>query len=229
MNALCAASLQPASPESSLATGGRHTAAWQKELDRACGASWFHGALAQLPSRAAESAGSHPASSVHVAQAFPGAAIREAQSPHAVCSPPARVTAVCGQQSARAEWPVGPKTQHLATDVAVNLHRNDAASKPTGDGSRHAVTVGHFAPDGGEAARVRIHAEAGGEGVTVWIGIDGDAALVARRSADLLEELLRQARETGQLLSAVICNGTPIHGGSSGKPPLYSQSPGDTP
>ncbi|RYF15896.1 MAG: hypothetical protein EOO30_13035 [Comamonadaceae bacterium] len=113
----------------------------------------------------------------------------------------------------------------------MDVHRSGAASKVIGDDrdTARAGTVARLAPDAGGPAEIRIHAESGGEGVRVWIGIDGDAAVVAIRSADLLEEILRETRASGHLLSAVICNGTPIYVGSSGIAPLSSKPSGETP
>lgn len=230
MTALCAASPQPASPETPCAPGGRDTASWQKALERACTANWFHSALAPLPSRPAEPAASPPGSFPRLAQAFSVAPGLQGKPLHAECSQHAwaTATAIPAQQFARVES-LGAKVQPPATGIAVDFQRSSEAGKVTVEAPRPASRTGPIGPDLGEAAKVRIHAEACSEGVTVWIGIDGDAALVARRSADLLEELLRQAHATGQVLSAVICNGTPIHGGSPGNAPLLAHFSGDTP
>lgn len=228
MTALCAASSQPASLEPPSVPGGRDTADWQKELDRACSAGWFHRALAPLPSLGAESAVLQPASRARVAQAFPVLA-REVQPLHSASSPGPCSTVLAGPHPARAELPVVARMQSPAPGVTFIFDRNGDAHTVVGQGAGHASAEGPRVPDGGEPAPVRIHAEACGEGVTVWIGIDGDAALVARRSAELLEELLRHARESGRRVEAVICNGTPVYGGLPGNAPLDFQLSGEKP
>lgn len=231
MNPLCAASAEAIPADAPLAPLARDTAAWQKELDRACSARWFHGALAPLPARAAEPAGSRPTPALRVGPAWRAAPIPEAPALHGTGLPRPCFTGVSDRQAGRAELSVGPASQPPGTAAALDVHRSGGASNVIGDDrdTARAGTVARVARRDREPAEIRIHAESGGEGVRVWIGIDGDAAVVATRSADLLEEILRETRETGQLLSAVVCNGTPIYGGAPGNAPLSSKPSGETP
>jgi hypothetical protein len=57
---------------------------------------------------------------------------------------------------------------------------------------------------------VRVHVEETGQGVAVWLGMDGDQ--VAARVAALVADLRRQLQGSGQTLTSVICNGKVYYG-----------------
>lgn len=65
--------------------------------------------------------------------------------------------------------------------------------------------------------------------MTLWIGVDGNAEIVAVRSTEILQALLRQAREAGQRLDAVVCNGKTIYGDTLQHKSFPFIAPGDTP
>jgi hypothetical protein len=56
-------------------------------------------------------------------------------------------------------------------------------------------------------AEARMHVERDGEGVRVWIGLDGDEAAVAARAATLVLHLRRALQAEGHRLLALTCNG----------------------
>jgi hypothetical protein len=56
------------------------------------------------------------------------------------------------------------------------------------------------------ANTVRMHVEAGLDGLRVWFGIDGDTAAVAARAQGLLAQL-RRGLPGSQRLALVVCNG----------------------
>ena len=64
-----------------------------------------------------------------------------------------------------------------------------------------------------EAERVtlRIHVQAAsGEGLKVWLGIDGDPTLVAQRASAAVADLRRNLQFPGGRIAAVVCNGVPV-------------------
>lgn len=61
-----------------------------------------------------------------------------------------------------------------------------------------------------DAPGPRVHVEIGPEGLCVWLGLDGDEAAVAARSAALLAEL-RRAQAPGHRLASVVCNGRTVY------------------
>lgn len=56
--------------------------------------------------------------------------------------------------------------------------------------------------------RVHVHHQPG-EGLTVWLGIDGHAALVAQRATAAVADLRRSF--SGERIAAVVCNGVPVY------------------
>lgn len=62
-----------------------------------------------------------------------------------------------------------------------------------------------------EKDTVRLHVEYADDGLRVWIGADGDAALVSARAAVILAELRRSAQVPSLPLAAVVCNGRTLY------------------
>jgi hypothetical protein len=67
------------------------------------------------------------------------------------------------------------------------------------------------------AAPVRVHVEQGASGLLVWIGVDGDAATAAARSAAILAQLRGAAALP---LAAVVCNGNLVYAAAAPRSPF---------
>lgn len=62
-----------------------------------------------------------------------------------------------------------------------------------------------------EHSPVRLHVQpVPAEGLKVWLGIDGDAALVAQRASAAVADLRRSLHSAGERIAAVVCNGVPV-------------------
>jgi hypothetical protein len=58
----------------------------------------------------------------------------------------------------------------------------------------------------------RIHVEQHAhDGLTVWLGADGDAMAVAVKAAAVLAELQRALPLAGHRLARLVCNGIPVY------------------
>lgn len=67
------------------------------------------------------------------------------------------------------------------------------------------------------APPVRVHVEQGASGLLVWIGVDGDAASAAARSAAILAQLRGAAAPP---LAALVCNGTLVYAAAAPRHPF---------
>jgi hypothetical protein len=66
-----------------------------------------------------------------------------------------------------------------------------------------------------ERAPLRVHVQPEpAEGLKVWLGIDGDAVLVAQRATAAVAGLRRSLQSTGARIGSVVCNGVPIGPGA---------------
>lgn len=74
------------------------------------------------------------------------------------------------------------------------------------------VTGGHEPRT--EKDTVRLHVEYADDGLRVWIGADGDAAVVSARAAAILAELRRSAHVPSLPLASVVCNGRTLYASS---------------
>jgi hypothetical protein len=206
-----------------------HGHGWRRELDEALVAGWFHGPLHQHPLASWSRENQLAAQENALAQmgeamcsvqgpaleARPGgAAWRGADGPNSVRP---SVAAPCGHEET---GPLAmPRPPERATGgYAVTL----PASALGATACMRAPLVESIAP--GEtvepvphelvrepsAAAMRVHVENGPEGVTVWLGLDGDAAVVAARAAAILLELRRLSGPAQRLVN-VVCNGTTIY------------------
>lgn len=63
----------------------------------------------------------------------------------------------------------------------------------------------------GESPDLRVHVEHTDQGLSVWLGIDGDEAVVTARAAALLTELRREQLGGGSRLAALVCNGRTLY------------------
>jgi hypothetical protein len=98
---------------------------------------------------------------------------------------------------------------------------------PTADaargGARRAVSIAASAVPGASqrptesAPPVRVHVEHGASGLLVWIGVDGDAASAAARSAAILAQLRGAAALP---LAALVCNGTLVYAAAAPRVPF---------
>jgi hypothetical protein len=64
-----------------------------------------------------------------------------------------------------------------------------------------------------ERAPVRLHVQARpADGVSVWLGIDGDAALVAQRASVAVADLRRNLQSaSGERIASIVCNGVAVY------------------
>lgn len=62
----------------------------------------------------------------------------------------------------------------------------------------------------GESPDLRVHVEQTDQGLSVWLGIDGDEAVVTARAAALLTELRREGLGE-QRLATLVCNGRTLY------------------
>jgi hypothetical protein len=62
-----------------------------------------------------------------------------------------------------------------------------------------------------ERAALRVHVQGeAADGLRIWLGIDGDAALVAQRAGPVLGAL-RRSQPAGARIVSVVCNGVPVY------------------
>lgn len=188
-----------------------HAQEWQRELDRAQARAWFHAAAPAVPAGRGGAGSdavvlSGPAPAIPCGAPPPLDACTPGSAPHPqeiatpAGAPPhvegealrARVDAAAGARAAAA-----PVSSHgrMATPDSEN---------PLPCAARKVAPPPSSAPDG---AALRLHVEAGAEGVRVWLGLDGDAALIAARAAALLPQLRRALEAEGHRLLAFTCNG----------------------
>ena len=64
---------------------------------------------------------------------------------------------------------------------------------------------------------MRVHVEQGASGLLVWIGVDGDAASAAARSAAILAQLRGAAALP---LAALVCNGSLVYAAAAPRNPF---------
>jgi len=78
-----------------------------------------------------------------------------------------------------------------------------------------------------ERTPVRLHLQPGpAEGLQVWLGIDGDASLVAQRASAVVTDLRRHLHAGGERIAAVVCNGVAVYPrAASSSPPLLRKDP----
>jgi hypothetical protein len=74
---------------------------------------------------------------------------------------------------------------------------------------------------------MRVHVENGPDGVSVWLGLDGDAAVVAARAAAILVELRRLSGPAPRLAN-VVCNGATIYSDGAHPRPFPSSRSRET-
>ncbi|GAB3658513.1 hypothetical protein [Ramlibacter alkalitolerans] len=91
-----------------------------------------------------------------------------------------------------------------------------ATPRPHPVSSQTACEPEPLPPSGGreresERALVRLHVQVvPAQGVKVWLGIDGDATLVAQRAAVAVADLRRGLHSSGERISSLVCNGVPL-------------------
>jgi hypothetical protein len=122
-----------------------------------------------------------------------------------------------------------PATTGAAPIAPGSLAGESAPSwlAPTADaargGSRRAASIAASpAPAASQrptesAPPVRVHVEQGASGLLVWIGVDGDAASAAARSAAILAQLRGAASLP---LAAVVCNGSLVYAAAAPRNPF---------
>ncbi|HET8748749.1 MAG TPA: hypothetical protein VFM98_24350 [Ramlibacter sp.] len=77
-----------------------------------------------------------------------------------------------------------------------------------------------------ERSPVRLHVQPlPGEGLQVWLGIDGDAALVAQRASAAVADLRRSLHAAGERIAALVCNGTPVDARASSSAAPAARTP----
>lgn len=208
-------------------TDGRvQRSGWQREMERAQAATWFHAPAAAAADNATASAGGQPDKLARrVVEPSRGLAAKRAET-----SPPAlalraamivRTADAVASTAAPANSPVTGATtlpqergrtgaggqpeaalrQELRQALRAMTVRS-ATATPVAEGDWLHCTM----PDAPDVT-VRVHCENCTDGMVVWLGVQGDASGVARIAADVLVEL-RQAWARGpQRLVRLICNG----------------------
>jgi hypothetical protein len=81
-----------------------------------------------------------------------------------------------------------------------------------------------------ERAPVRLHVQAvPADGVRVWLGIDGDAALVAQRASVAVADLRRNLQSGGERIASIVCNGVALDPRAPSSPPPRARTPSSFP
>jgi hypothetical protein len=125
-----------------------------------------------------------------------------------------------GLPLARTGWaPIAPGSP--AGDPAP-CWLSPTADSARGGGRRAASITASPAPAASQrptesAPPVRVHVEQGASGLLVWIGVDGDAASAAARSAAILAQLRGAASLP---LAALVCNGTLVYAAAAPRNPF---------
>lgn len=196
-----------------------HAQEWQRELDRAQARAWFHaappasgdavpGAMETGQSAHAAAARATPqlAQSMGVAQGANRTSRAGAADAQALSA--ATTTARRGAGADPAVGPGAPSKGNAPAAAPCSMRLPAAAAEGVGE-TPHA-TPRRVAARPPAGADVRMHVERDGEGVRVWVGLDGDEAAVAARAATLLLHLRRALQAEGQRLLAFTCNGRPV-------------------
>lgn len=191
------------------ATGGDR--GWQLAMERAQTRQWFHGALGQGPGPAFDApAAGQPASKV--AGTSPERLAPEASPRHARDaatreggrgSAPAAAAhnfAATGTPAATALALRSLATTAAVPAAAMSSDAVDAAPSPRYEPASARIPAL-------QSPGVRVHVEAGPQGLHVWLGVDGDAAAVAARAQAVLAELRRGLGASAPRLALVVCNG----------------------
>jgi hypothetical protein len=102
-----------------------------------------------------------------------------------------------------------------AARVAPSPWLHIAAAEPVLPEAASELPEASRPPDHAQAPRpqpaVRVHMQETAQGLSLWLGVDGDAATVAARAAALLPELRRHLETATQRITQVVCNGRPIY------------------
>jgi len=74
---------------------------------------------------------------------------------------------------------------------------------------------------------VRVHVQAlPAQGLAVWLGIDGDAALVAQRASVAVADLRRHLQSaSGERIASIVCNGVAVHPRAPSSPAPVARTP----
>lgn len=105
------------------------------------------------------------------------------------------------------EYPV------MALSVISPLRPQSTSVRPTDH--THVESASEVSSDGHmplteESPSIRLHAEWSPDGVTVWLGIDGDPTTIGARLAVVVSELQRALADQKQELRALVCNGKTV-------------------
>ncbi|WP_332826891.1 hypothetical protein [Ramlibacter sp.] len=134
-------------------------------------------------------------------------AVQPASGAAAVASyaPPTPRCSVASNEHAPPEQPRQP-------EIARDWRRPPTPVPCQRETVHRTVTAGHEPRT--EKDTVRLHVEYADDGLRVWIGADGDAAVVSARAAAILAELRRSAHVPSLPLASVVCNGRTLYASS---------------
>jgi hypothetical protein len=213
--------------------------AWQREMERAQAATWFHGAIVpavgieQVSVRAAPMRGDGTGTGtgtgtgnevMRLGHAEPS--IPAVRSPEAVPLrhaselgvavpdfPPARV--LLHMHASATGFPEAPSTLTSDPAFATPMGRSGGTSLRV-DERASLVAAPHEADSLRDASsdrnrpHVRVHVEQGRSGLSVWLGLDGESSDRAG-IASLVADLRRNMEAAHRPLALVVCNGKTVY------------------
>ena len=203
---------------------------WQREMERAQCAAWFHGALGRDARSGEPSVGETQARAQEPPwQLVEGERCARGEDPKQR-RPDVRavVAGDAADDGASAGLPVGAAV--LESSVSAGVTR-PGAPPIIADGprpvlglpaNRRANSAVHAVPpqrrEGSWVSNsptstpgVRLHVEQSRDGLRLWLGIDGEEALVAVKAAAVLAELRHGGGLAGHRVASIVCNGATLY------------------
>jgi len=194
--------------------------AWQREMERAQLASWFHPPVL---------AGSHHAMTMRdvgakVAVQGPPAIAVDTPAHMNAGAPAIDMLSLTKTVSGAVNWPcdAGPVQAEETSAVEIKVSQGMANASPpqksaavsvqpstqntSNPGEPLSALPSLNAPDQKQAA-IRLHAQWSAQGVQVWLGIDGDASVIEQHAARIVSQLEQTLQAQGLCLDSVVCNG----------------------
>jgi len=179
-----------------------------------------------------------PLLDVHAAPAGPGTVAAAAPGAQALQWKLQMLRAQAGlEQVAHGQGPQGapgPEKAHELESCGAPMLTGEAPAPRADRGAPAAPAEEPLPPHQrsereAERAPVRLHVQSlPAQGLAVWLGIDGDAALVAQRASVALAGLRRNLQSaTGERIASIVCNGVAVdpRPPSSTAPPAPTRSP----
>lgn len=201
--------------------------AWQREMERAQAANWFHGSMAahgRLPStsRPPESAprpGDPPVGTAAVQLRVPAplattsatfsASAASAVTPSSVTTSNVAITGPFAARQERVRVGQVQEAGHFMPSDMRPVLRTIATRSAIETPVALADRLNWRAPDAADVG-VQVHCESRAGGIVVWLGVQGDAQAIAQTAAAALAGLRQAWAGTPQRLARVVCNGQVI-------------------